>query len=226
MTQDLKSAPQVIAIDGPSGSGKGTISYMLAKQLGYHLLDSGALYRLVALAGVNKAADLQNEAQMAEIAASLDVNFDLDGSRVAIVLENEDVTDAIRAESVGMNASIVAAHPAVRRALLERQRAFAQPPGLVADGRDMGTTVFPDASHKIFLTASAEARADRRCKQLQQKGVTADWDQVVADIRERDQRDSSRAASPLVPAADATIIDSTHLTIGQVMSELLAVVGR
>lgn len=216
--------PLVVTIDGPSGSGKGTLSQMLAKELGFHLLDSGALYRLVALAAIKKNVALTSEPAVAEVAAQLDVEFSLEGDNLRILLAGEDVTATIRAETVGMNASIVAAYPQVRDALLKRQRAFATAPGLVADGRDMGTTVFPAAQFKIYLTASAEARADRRCKQLQAKGVEANWDQVVADIRERDERDSTRSVSPLRPAEDAVIIDSTELTITQVLEAMLSVV--
>ncbi len=216
--------PLVVTIDGPSGSGKGTLSQMLAKELGFHLLDSGALYRLVALAAIKKNVALTSEPAVAEVAAQLDVEFSLEGDNLRILLAGEDVTATIRAETVGMNASIVAAYPQVRDALLKRQRAFATAPGLVADGRDMGTTVFPAAQFKIYLTASAEARADRRCKQLQAKGVEANWDQVVADIRERDERDSTRSVSPLRPAEDAVIIDSTELTIAQVLEAMLSVV--
>lgn len=216
--------PLVVTIDGPSGSGKGTLSQMLAKELGFHLLDSGALYRLVALAAIKKNVALTSEPAVAEVAAQLDVEFSLEGDNLRILLAGEDVTASIRAETVGMNASIVAAYPQVRDALLKRQRAFATAPGLVADGRDMGTTVFPAAQFKIYLTASAEARADRRCKQLQAKGVEANWDQVVADIRERDERDSTRSVSPLRPAEDAVIIDSTELTITQVLEAMLSVV--
>ena len=218
--------PVVITIDGPSGSGKGTLSQMLAKKLGFHLLDSGALYRLVALAAVKSEIDLSSEVAVADVAAHLAVEFSLEGDSLQILLAGEDVTSAIRAESVGMNASIVAAYPGVRDALLQRQRIFASAPGLVADGRDMGTTVFPGARVKIFLTASAEARADRRCKQLLAKGMAADWEQVVKDIRERDERDSTRSVSPLKPAEDALVIDSTNLTIAQVLEAILSVVNK
>ena len=221
----LSSSPQVITIDGPSGSGKGTLSQMLAQHLGYHLLDSGALYRLVALAAINQQVNLQDQAALAELAANLDVRFVVDGAATKILLCALDVTNAIRSEAVGMAASQVAAYPPVRAALLERQRAFALAPGLVADGRDMGTTVFPAAAKKIFLTASAEARADRRCKQLVAKGMAANWDDVVRDIRERDERDSNRSASPLKPAEDAHVIDSTHMNIEQVFAAMLAIVN-
>lgn len=215
---------RIITIDGPSGSGKGTLSLMLARHLGYNLLDSGALYRLVALAAMKRQIELDNEKQVAAIADKLNVEFKVDGDTIVVLLDNEDVTSSIRQEVVGMGASRVAAHPQVRSALLDRQRAFAGYPGLVADGRDMGTSVFPDASTKIFLTASAEARAERRFKQLQAKGELVDMVSLIADIRERDERDSKRAVSPLVPAADATIIDSTNMSIPDVFGKMLELV--
>lgn len=218
------TTPVIITIDGPSGSGKGTLSQKLAQHLGYHLLDSGALYRLVALAAMKQQVDLQDQPALEQVAANLDVRFLVDGDRTRILLAAEDVTDLIRTEAVGMNASQVAAYTGVRAALLERQRAFAQLPGLIADGRDMGTTVFPSASKKIFLTASAEARADRRCKQLLAKGVDANWDEIVRDIRERDDRDTNRSISPLRPATDAVLIDSTQMNIEQVFAAMLATV--
>ncbi|WP_331346969.1 (d)CMP kinase [Cellvibrio sp. UBA7661] len=218
-------APVVITIDGPSGSGKGTLSQMLARHLGYHLLDSGALYRLVALAAIKKNIDLSDELAVTQVAKGLDVKFDANTDRSArILLEGSDVTDAIRTETVSMGASQIAAYPDVRAALLDRQRAFAAAPGLVADGRDMGTTVFPKAQTKLFLTASAEARAERRCKQLLAKGVLVDIAELIEDIRERDQRDSSRAISPLRPADSAVIIDSTFMSIEEVFSNMLAAI--
>lgn len=218
-------APVVITIDGPSGSGKGTLSQMLARHLGYHLLDSGALYRLVALAAIKKGIDLSDEAAIAQVAAELDVKFSLENNKSAqILLEGEEVTEAIRAESVGMGASQVAAYPGVRTALLDRQRAFATAPGLVADGRDMGTTVFPHAKTKLFLTASAEARAERRYKQLTAKGATVDMAELIKDIRERDERDSQRSISPLKPADSAIIIDSTSMSIDEVFASMLSAI--
>lgn len=216
----------VIAIDGPSGAGKGTLSQMLARHLGYNLLDSGALYRLVALASMKRGIDLTVEQLIAPVALNLNVKFRVADDSTRIILDGEDVTDDIRLESVSMGASTVAAHPAVRVALLERQRAFAIAPGLIADGRDMGTEVFPAAPVKIFLTASAEARAGRRLKQLQAKGEMVDAAKLVADIRERDERDSKRAVSPLKPAADATIIDSTDMSIDQVFVRMLALIKQ
>lgn len=217
---------RVVTIDGPSGSGKGTLSQMLARHLGYHLLDSGALYRLVALASVKRHIDLAQEDLVVPIAQNLDVEFSVEGNSMRILLDDEDVTNAIRQEVISMGASQVAAHPGVRAALLERQRAFARGPGLIADGRDMGTVIFPDSTTKIFLTASAEARAERRFKQLKAKGEVVDMGNLVADIRERDERDSKRAVSPLVPAADATIIDSTDMGIDDVFASMLALINR
>lgn len=220
----MNSVPVVITIDGPSGAGKGTLSQMLARYLGYNLLDSGALYRLVALAAINKNIDLSNEEKLREIAIALDVVFSIEGDVTRILLEGIDVTAAIRQESVGMGASKIAAYPAVRAALLERQRAFASAQGLIADGRDMGTTVFPDAQVKLFLTASAEARAQRRYKQLIEKGEAVDMAALVSDIKERDERDSNRPISPLKPAEDAVVIDSTNMTIDAVFAGMLTLV--
>ncbi len=217
--------PIVITIDGPSGSGKGTLSQMLARQLGYHLLDSGALYRLVALAAIKEGVNLDDENVVSRVAAQLNVVFNLsDDNSAQILLDGIEVSNSIRQESVGMGASQVAAFPDVRAALLERQRAFAAPPGLVADGRDMGTTVFPNARIKLFLTASAEARAERRYKQLCAKGVSVDMSELVRDIRERDERDCNRSISPLRPAEDAIIIDSTGMTIEEVFARMLAAI--
>lgn len=216
------SSPLIITIDGPSGAGKGTLSHMLAAHTGFHLLDSGALYRLVALAALNQQVDLGAEAEVAQIAATLDVRFQVEGDGSRILLAGEDVSAAIRQEKVSMSASTIAAYPAVRAALLARQRAFATPPGLIADGRDMGTTVFPEAQVKLFLTASAEARAERRYKQLLEKGETVDMTSLVKDIQARDERDSNRPVSPLRPAEDAVVIDSTSLSIQQVFEKMLA----
>lgn len=211
----------VIAIDGPSGAGKGTLSQLVAKRLGYHLLDSGALYRLVALSALNQQASLEDEQLVADIALQLHVKFDVAGDRTRILLAGENVTDAIRRENVSMSASIIAAYPKVRAALLQRQKDFAQAPGLVADGRDMGTTVFPQAQVKIFLTASAEARAERRYKQLVEKGAAVNMAELIEDIKARDERDTNRSTSPLKPASDALVLDSTLLSIEQVLDAIL-----
>ena len=203
-----RSAVPVVAIDGPSASGKGTIASRVAAKLGFHYLESGALYRLTALAGGSDPA---------ETAKSLNVKFT--GSR--IVLSGQDVTDAIRSEAIGVRASEVAKIAAVRQALLVRQRAFRKPPGLVADGRDMGTVVFPDAVLKVYLTASVQVRAQRRYKQLIDKGNSANLAALSRDLEERDQRDAAREVAPLKPAADAVGLDSSDLTIDQVVERVL-----
>jgi cytidylate kinase len=212
----------VIAIDGPSGSGKGTIARRVAVALGWHLLDSGALYRLVALAGARQGVAPDDAAGHAAVALGLAVEFGVDeAGEERILLAGDDVTRSIRTERAGAEASRVAAMPPVRAALLERQRAFAQPPGLVADGRDMGTVVFPAAPLKIFLTASPDERAQRRHKQLKEKGVTVTIADLSQEIRERDLRDSSRPVAPLRPADDALVLDSTGLGIEQVVAQVL-----
>lgn len=212
----------VITIDGPSGSGKGTVSALLAARLGWNFLDSGALYRLLAFAAGNHGVDLTNEEVLKVLAAHLDVQFKpgVAGRDQSIVLEGEEVTDAIRNEHIGAGASQVAAWPAVREALLQRQRAFRESPGLVADGRDMGTIVFPDAPLKIFLTASAEERARRRWEQLKAKGDDVNLASLLDEIRKRDERDMQRAVAPLKPADDAVHIDSTALSIDQVLTRI------
>lgn len=216
------AANTVITVDGPSGAGKGTLSYLLARKTGFHLLDSGALYRLVALASLQANADLQDQPAIEKIAETLNVVFDTSSEPVRVMLNGQDATLAIREEKTGMTASIVAAYPGVRAALLTRQRAFALAPGLIADGRDMGTCVFPNADLKFFLTASAEARAERRYRQLIAKGESVDKAALVKDIQERDERDSNRSVSPLKPAVDAIFIDSTEMTIDEVLNLMLS----
>ena len=219
----MVSAP-VITIDGPSGSGKGTVAGILAKRLGWNLLDSGALYRLLAFAAGNHGVAVDNEALLEKLAAHLDVQFigATDGKPARIILEGDDVTHAIRSETVAAGASKVAALPAVRDALLQRQRAFLEFPGLVADGRDMGTVVFPDAPLKVFLTASAEERARRRYLQLKAKGDDVSLSGLLDEIRARDERDTQRAIAPLKPAADAIQLDSTELSIEQVLERIMS----
>jgi CMP/dCMP kinase len=225
MTEAITKAP-VITIDGPSGSGKGTIAKLLADKLGFALLDSGALYRLTALAALNAEVDLAEEAKLADIASNLDIQFAIANDEVSALLDGKDVSRDIRMERVSMAASKVAAIPAVRDALLQRQRDFRAAPGLVADGRDMGTTVFPDAPVKIFLTASAEERARRRYDQLQGRGVSVSLRDLLEDIRARDDRDMNRAASPLAPAEDALVLDSTSIDINGVLQKVLELVHQ
>jgi cytidylate kinase len=205
----------VIAIDGPSASGKGTIASRVARQLGFHYLESGALYRVLALVSLRE--DTLDEARLAELAARMDVAFH-DGE---VLLDDEDVSDKIRAEPCGVRASEVARLRAVRQALLQRQRAFRRPPGLVADGRDMGTVVFPGAPLKIFLTATPQVRAERRYKQLKEKGIDANLRALSRDLQERDERDTRRAVAPLVPAPDSQVLDSSTLSIEQVVERIL-----
>lgn len=221
----------VIAIDGPSGAGKGTISQLLAQHFGFHYLDSGALYRLTALAAQRADVDWQDEAEVAKIAAAMQVQFKPTANGVKVYLNGEESSKAIRNEDMSLGSSTVAVHPQVRQALLNLQLSFRKEPGLVADGRDMGTTVFPDAPAKIFLTASAEARAERRYKQLQDAKLLAPGDSgslraLLADIRARDERDSTRSSSPLKPADDALVLDSTALSIDQVLEKALAYVAQ
>jgi cytidylate kinase len=220
----MQGAP-VLTIDGPSGSGKGTVSRAAAKNLGWALLDSGALYRLVALGGRRAGIDLSDGEGLARLARQLDMRFDSNpGGEEIVWLGGQEVTRDIRTESAGNDASRVAALPAVRSALLEHQRRFAVPPGLVADGRDMGTVVFPDAPVKIFLTASADERAARRYKQLKEKGVAATLAALSKEIAERDRRDITRSASPLVASEDAVLLDTTGMSVDAVVERVLSVV--
>jgi cytidylate kinase len=205
----------VIAIDGPSASGKGTIAKRVAAELGFHYLESGALYRLIALVALRHG--LTAEAAIANAARDMDVVFQED----EIILEDQEVSAQIRHEAVGNRASEIAPLPAVREALLHRQRAFRQPPGLVADGRDMATVVFPDATLKIFLTARPEVRAQRRYKQLIEKGIAANLGALSRDLAERDKRDANRKVAPLVPASDSQVLDSSALSIEEVVDRIL-----
>ncbi len=207
----------VITIDGPSASGKGTVAERVAQALGFYFLDSGALYRLTALAAIKAGTPLNDATAVAQLAASLPAEFRAGN----IWLAQENVSNAIRAEAIGEAASQVAAIPAVRTALLERQHAYARPPGLVADGRDMGTVVFPTAAAKVFLTASADARAERRYKQLIEKGMSASLPALVADMQARDARDSGRAVAPLQPAPDALLLDTTELGVEAAVQAVL-----
>ena len=207
----------VIAIDGPSASGKGTVAEMVARELGFRYLDSGALYRLVTLASLEAKTDFGDEAALARIAESMDIDF----REGRTWLAGRDVTAALRAEEVGAGASRVAAHPAVRKALLARQRGFRAAPGLVADGRDMGSVVFPDAPLKVFLTADVAARAERRYKQLMEKGMYGKMGDVVEELRRRDERDSTRPVAPLKHYPDAIFLDTTGLTAEQAAAQIL-----
>jgi cytidylate kinase len=210
--------PPVLAIDGPTASGKGTVAQRVAHALGFHYLDSGALYRLTAVAALQRSVDLDNGPAVAPVATALNAHFTHDGR---ILLDGQDASDAIRTEAAGQGASRVAVHPEVRAALLALQRQFRQPPGLVADGRDMATVVFPDAQLKVFLTASAESRAQRRYKQLIEKGISANLMALLQGLQERDARDMSRASAPLAAAKDAIVLDSTFLDIEQTVARVL-----
>jgi cytidylate kinase len=214
----------VITIDGASGTGKGVVSQQVAKQLGWKLLDSGALYRVLALAAQKHGVPLENESAITVLAEFLDVQFlaTLSGTPPQILLEGQDVSDVIRTEKMGNAASKIGTLATVRTALLSRQRAFREEPGLVADGRDMGTVVFPDAELKIFLVASPEERAKRRFNQLKLKGIDVNLSDLVEELRERDKRDQERAVAPLKPATDAILIDTDQLTIEQVVARVLS----
>jgi len=212
-----RSTIPVIAIDGPSASGKGTIAALVARELGFHYLDSGAIYRVTAYAALQAGLALEDEAALIDMARRMELRFE--GGEV--FLEGQAVGDAIRTEEAGRAASRIAVLPALRAALLERQRAFRQAPGLATDGRDMGTVVFPDARVKVFLTASAEERARRRYKQLIEKGFCANFDRILQDLQERDARDAAREAAPLQHAPDAVLIDTTGMTIDEVVRRVL-----
>lgn len=220
MTDSTQQQVPVLTVDGPGGAGKGTISRLIAQRLGWHLLDSGALYRLTALSAAQQGVALDDEPGLARVAAELAVVFTADSETPRVLLEGQDVAAAIRTEQAGGDASRVAALPAVREALLQRQRDFRQAPGLVADGRDMGTVVFQDAPLKIFLTASAEERARRRYLQLRESGVDASLSSLLKDIQARDARDMQRSVAPLVPAQDAIELDTTRLKIPEVVDRL------
>jgi len=221
---DRKDKPgiPVVTIDGPSGSGKGTIARRVAAELGWHLLDSGALYRLTALSAARNGRDGCPAAEMADIAAALEVRFESnDDGEELIYLSGAEVSAEVRAETSGLMASTIAAFPEVRQALIGLQRSFRRAPGLVADGRDMGTTIFPQAGLKVFLTASPDERAKRRHKQLKDKGIDVSLPALSRDIEDRDRRDSERTVAPLRPAADARVLDSSHLTIDEVVEMVL-----
>ena len=211
----------VITVDGPSGAGKGTLCHALADKLGFDFLDSGAIYRILALAALKQQIDFEDETALAELGRRLEVKFVPQGSEVQVILDGENVGDQIRTAQAGQNASKIAIYPKVREALLQRQRDFSSEKGLIADGRDMGTIVFPHAQIKFFLDASAEERTKRRVKQLQEKGFNANFDEILAEIKERDFRDRNRPVAPLVPATDAVILDSTHLSIEEVIQQAL-----
>lgn len=207
----------VIAIDGPSASGKGTVAQLVAQQLGYHYLDSGALYRIVALAALKKDISWQDEAALAKLAQGLAIRFE----NGEIYLDGVNISEEVRTEEMSRGASEVAVHPAVRRALLDLQHSFRQAPGLVADGRDMATVVFPDAETKIYLTASAEVRAERRYKQLMSKGIHANLNDILQDLQKRDARDQQRLVAPLQQSADAKLLETSQLTIEQAVQAVL-----
>jgi cytidylate kinase len=212
----------IITIDGPSGAGKGTVARLVAEQLGWHLLDSGAIYRVLAVATLHHQLSIEEEEPLIPIAAHLDVQFEITSEGEGkVILEGEDVSRSIRTEEVGAIASKIAAFPRVREALLRRQRAFKVSPGLIADGRDMGTVVFVDAAVKVFLTASAEERAQRRFNQLKEKGFDVKIGRLLDDIRQRDERDQTRTVAPLIPAEGALIVDSTDLSIEEVVAKIL-----
>lgn len=214
----------VLTIDGPSGSGKGTISRAVAERLGWHYLDSGALYRAVGLAAAWEGVDLSDPEAVAQCAARTEIRFETEGAgEPHVIVNGKDATRQLRMETAGAAASAIAAHPPVRAALVDLQHRFRRAPGLVADGRDMGTVIFPDAPYKVFLTASAEERAKRRHKQLKEKGVSVNLDSLLHEIAARDERDAGRAVAPLKPADDAVVVDSTGTPITEVVERVLSV---
>ena len=220
----MPDAVPVLTIDGPSGSGKGTISRLVAQRLGWHYLDSGALYRAVGVAAGWADLDLDDAGALVRCTFDTQIGFREDDGDLRVLVNGHDATDELRTETAGAAASAIAAIPEVRAALKDRQRAFRRPPGLVADGRDMGTVIFPDAAHKVFLTASAEERAERRYKQLKDKGVSVTMDGLLREILARDARDASRTVAPLRPAEDAVHIETTGLGIDAVVERVLAFV--
>ena len=217
MNDAASAVAPVITIDGPTASGKGTVAHRVAEALGWHVLDSGALYRISALLVHESGTDPENQAKVGALASAMNVRF----SAGAILLEGRDISNDIRLEAIGNLASRIAAYPVLREALLQRQRAFRQLPGLVADGRDMGTVVFPDAPLKIFLEASVQARAERRCKQLMEKGISVNLGGLAEDMRLRDERDRGRNVAPLMAASDARVVDSSSLSIEETVAAVL-----
>jgi len=215
----------VLTLDGPSGVGKGTVCLRVAKELGWHILDSGSLYRLLALS-VGDDFGSRSASQLADIARDMQIEYVSSGDGLGVYLKGENVSEAIRTEATGVLASKVAAIPEVRQALLDKQKAFSKAPGLVADGRDMGTTIFPNAQLKIFLTASTEERAKRRYKQLKDKRINAKLSQLTVELQERDERDSTRSASPLLAADDAIVIDTSVLSIDEVCNQVMQLVAQ
>ena len=213
----------VLTIDGPSGAGKGTVSRAVAKKLGWNYLDSGSIYRSLAIAALASGTDIQDEASVVEVAKAMTLEFEC-GDELIVKLDGRDITAQLGLESTGHTASIIAAYPEVRKVLLQKQKDFRKPPGLVADGRDMGTVVFPDAKNKVFLTASASERALRRYKQLKEKGIDANLLRITQEIEERDRRDQERKAAPLAMAEDARYIDSSNMSVERVIEEVIKLV--